>query len=250
MKGAPDVIVARSGDGNAALQRMLSGRGIEAVGIETIRLDDPESWADVDSAIGRISQFDWVAFTSPRGVEAFASRLEGMGLKGKGLGPKFAAVGSKTASALGRIGIVAEFIPDEFLTSALAEGLPGKSGTRVLLLRADLGDKKLAESLKKRGFEVEDVVAYHTRFVTGPVDGGVVKRAKVVAFASPSEVEGFRRRLGKSEFKALASQAKAACIGPVTARAAEDSGFMTVEFSKEHTLESLAEMIGEMTADA
>lgn len=249
MKGR-EVVVARSRGGNEELQRMLSVHGIEAGAVETIRMDDPTSWTEVDSAIARISQFDWVAFTSPRGVAAFGARLKSRRSRTEGRAPKFAAVGSKTASALRRIGIEAEYVPSEFLTSALGKGLPGEAGSRVLILRADVGDKKLVADLERRGFEVEDVVAYHTRFVSGPVNPDLLKSARVVAFASPSEVEGFRRKLGGGEFRALTGRATAACIGPVTARAAERAGFRSVVFAEEHTLDGLVEKIGEMTVRA
>ena len=250
MKGDWGVVVARSREGNAELMEMLAKRGVSASAVETIVLEDPESWTAVDSAIAGISRFDWVAFTSPRAVEAFGRRLMALRLAAEGLGPKFAAVGAKTALALRGIGIEAEYVPAEYLTSALGEGLPGGRGDRVLLLRADIGDKKLVASLEGRGFEVVDVVAYHTRFVSGPVEKGLLTDTKVVAFASPSEVEGFRRRVGGGGFGELASSATAACIGPVTARAAKEAGFRSVVFSHEHTLEGLAEKIGEMMVHA
>ena len=250
MKRSPGVVVARSREGNVELRQMLLDRGIEAAAVEAIFLADPESWAEFDSAIAGISRFDWVAFTSPRAVAAFGKRLTVLGMKAKGLGPRFAAVGTKTASALGDIGIEADYVPPEFLTSALGEGLPGKSGSHVLLLRADIGDKRLVALLEARGFEVEDVVAYHTRFVSGPVDSEVAKSARIVAFASPSEVEGFHRRFGSGKFDGLAARATAACIGPVTARAARDAGFSSVVYAQEHTLEALADKIGEMIVNA
>ncbi len=245
-----EVVVARSREGNVELKRMLSRRGIEAGSVEAIGFEDPESWAAVDSAIANISRFDWVAFTSPRAVAAFGRRLKALGMDAEELGPRFAAVGSKTESALQEIGIEPEYVPSEFLTSALGEGLPAKEGSRVLLMRADIGDRSLAESLGRRGIEVEEVAAYHTMFVPGPVESDLMRKARVIAFASPSEVEGFRRRLGRSEFRELTGRATAACIGPVTARAASRAGFRSVVFAKEHTLEALAEKIGEMMVDA
>ena len=97
---------------------------------------------------------------------------------------------------------------------------------------------------------MEEVAAYRTRFVRGLVDSGLVRGAGIIAFASPSEVEGFRRRLGPRDFEVLAGQATAACIGPVTARAAQGAGFRSVVFTEEHTLEALVEEIGRIIARA
>ncbi len=248
--GGCEVVVARSREGNRELQRMLSRRGIEASAVDAIELDDPESWTAVDSALANISQFDWVAFTSPRAATTFGRRLKALGIDAKNLGPWFAAVGPKTASVLREMGVDPEFVPSTFLTSALGEGLPAKTGSRVLLLRADIGDKDLVVSLERRGLKVDDVPAYHTRFVSGPVESEKVGSAKIIAFASPSEVEGFRRRLDSAAFRNLAGRVTAACIGPVTAQAATRAGFKSVVFAKEHTLEALAEKIGEMMVHA
>jgi uroporphyrinogen-III synthase len=249
-KVAWEVVVARSKEGNEELQRMLSSRGIGAAAVETIRLEDPEGWNLVDQAIDRISSFDWVAFTSPRGVAAFAGRLKALGIRAEGLGPKFAAVGTKTAAALRGTGVEVHYIPPEFLTSALGEGLPGEAGSRVLLLRADIGDKGLVASLVRRGFEVDDVVAYRTRLVPGRVEPDIVRSTRIVAFASPSEVEGFCRRIDGAEFGDLAARATAVCIGPVTARAAERAGFRKISHAKVHTLEALVDKIGELMVHA
>jgi uroporphyrinogen-III synthase len=244
------VAIARSKEGNEELRVELSKRGIEAAAVDTIEFVDPDDWTEVDDALGRISTFDWVAFTSPRGVHAFGRRMEALKMKGVGLGTRFAAVGPKTASALAGLGIEAAYVPAEFLTSALGRGLPASPGSRILLLRADRGDKELVRALVGRGFEVEDVVAYRTAFVSAPIEGVDVKSTKVVAFASPSEVEGFKRRVGEAEFRDFAARATAACIGPVTARAAEAAGFGHVVSAARHTVEGLVETIGEEMAYA
>lgn len=244
------IVAARSKEGNDELQGMLAERGLEATPVETIRLDDPEDWGPVDGAIARIGSFDWVAFTSPRGVATFTRRLKELRIDPAGLGPKFAAVGKKTAQALKRMGVAADYVPSEFLTTSLAKGIPGGAGSRILVLRADIGDKRFVASLEERGFMVEDIVAYRTKFVPGPVEPELVSGARVVVFASPSEVEGFRRRLGGVGFREVATRATAACIGPVTAGAAEREGFSSVVFANEHTLEALVEKVAEMMVNA
>ncbi|MDG6985354.1 MAG: uroporphyrinogen-III synthase [Nitrososphaerota archaeon] len=249
-RGKGSVVVARSREGNRELRRMLSQRRIDAGSVETIAMEEPESWEKVDGAIKRASTFDWIAFTSPRAVAAFAGRVKALGMEASGLGPKFAAVGSKTSDALARLGVAVAYVPREFLTSALGEGLPAEPGSKVLLLRADIGDKKLVGALRGRGMEVEDVTAYRTRLVSDPLDSDLLIPARVIAFASPSEVEGFRRRVDKRAFGEVSCRATAVCIGPVTATAAREAGFRTVAYAREHTLEGLVEKIGEALVDA
>lgn len=251
MKGVScDVVLARTREGNQSMKTRLAKLGIDSVSVETIRLEEPEDWTELDGAIMGIKRFDWVAFTSPKGVAIFGKRLGKLSLGVRGVGPRFAVVGTKTESALKELGIEADYIPSEFLTSALGRGLPKGHGSRVLLLRADIAGKDLVKLLKGRGFEVTDVAAYRTRYVEGQLDTGELRTARVIAFASPSEVAGFRRRLGGPAFRDIAARATAACIGPVTARAAKDAGFRNVVFASEHTIEGLTEKVGEMLVHA
>lgn len=243
------VVVARSREGNEEMLEKLQERGIGAGAVETISVDEPGDWSEVDGALRSLGDFEWVVFTSPRGVALFRKRLAALSLDPSKLKARFAAVGSKTAAALNEMAIEASFVPGEFLTSALGEGLPAERGARLLLLRSDIGEKRLATMLEERGFLVSDVAIYQTKFVPGPVDPRLLDGASLVVFASPSEVEGFRRRLGPG-FGAMAPRMTAACIGPVTAKAAKAAGFGAIAFPKEHTADALAAKVKEMLVDA
>lgn len=243
------VVVARSEEGNDELQKRLARLGIPATAIETIRFEEPSDWSRVDKVINGISKFHWVVFTSPRAVAVFRARLIKLGFQSRNW-PKIAAVGSKTASALAKAGIKTDFVPREYLTSALAEGLPLEEGNKVLLFRADIGEKSLVSLLEKRGFDVTGVVAYRTRPARGKIDPKLVMDARLIAFASPSEVRGFRSRLDMDDFRKVAEQATAACIGPVTAQAAQAAGFRSVVSVREHTVDALAVKIRELAVHA
>lgn len=244
------VIVARSKEGNRELQARLSQLGIPAAAVDTIMFREPTDWSRVDGAIGEIDRFDWVAFTSPRAVAAFDERLERLALQVKRPRPRLAAVGAKTAAVLREHGFEADFVPKRYLTSALGEGLPTEHGRRVLLLRTDIGEKRLVASLARRGFDVTDIAIYRTRTVPGRVDAEGVRDARLVVFASPSEVKGFKNRLSSAAFRRVAGRAKAACIGPVTAGAARAAGFKSVVSTEDHTLDALVDKVGELMIHA
>lgn len=241
---AQKVVVARSKDGNHEFQRRLAELGIQSVAVETIRFEEPYDWSPVDGAIEGIEGFDWVLFTSPRGASAFGSRVRKLGKAVAG--PRMAAVGASTSLALEEQGFRADFVPRDYLTADLGEGLPSGQGKRVLLLRADIGERGLVLSLRRRGFEVKDIAIYSTRRVSGRVDVGPLKDAGLVVFASPSEVKAFRERLGPGDFKSISRQATAACIGPVTAAAAKAAGFKTFAVPEDHTVDALVETVREV----
>lgn len=243
------VILARSSEGNLELQRGLGSLGISTESVETIRFEEPATWQGVDGAIAEMSSYDWVAFTSPRAVGAFVLRL-GPRFQRDAAGPRIAAVGPKTADALKSAGLEVDFVPAEFLTSELGAGLPAEFGRRVLLLRADIGDDALVEQLERRGFVVKSLAVYRTVAVKGTIDATILERASVVAFASPSEVRGFKARVPSLRFAEILSQATAACIGPVTADAALEAGFRSVKFPDEHTVEGLIRTVQEIISDA
>jgi uroporphyrinogen III methyltransferase / synthase len=245
---AQKVVVARSKEGNFELQDRLSDLGIKTVAVETIRFEEPVDWSRVDEAIRRIGEFDWVAFTSPRAVVAFGRRMRRLGIEGRR--PKFAAVGRSTAASLERLGFNVDFVPRDYLTEALGVELPARKGDRVLLLRTDIGEKRLLNSLRERGVDVTDLAIYLTKTAPGKVDPEGVKGASLVAFASPSEVRAFRERLGAEEFRELAKGAAAVCIGPVTAEAAREAGFGRVISSEEHTVEGLVDKVREAVLHA
>ncbi len=238
------VVVARSREGNEELQAMLAASGVEAAGVETVRFEAPEDWSAVDKALAGVGDFDWVVLTSPRAVAVLGERLRKSG--GRGALPKFAAVGPRTAAGLRDFGLEASFVPDRFLTAQLGETLPLGRGNRVLLFRADIGDKALTKTLEDRGFDVSEVAAYRTLPEGGELDPAAVEGADLVAFASPSEVRGFESRLGPDRMGSVTGRATAVCIGPVTASAARSAGFGSVVFPGRHTIDALAAKIVEL----
>ncbi len=244
------VLLARSLAGNKELQARLAGLGIEAQGVESIRFADPADWGAVDSALRNAHGFDWVVFTSPKGASSFLKRLQSLGMSARALGPKLAAIGPSTANVLSSAGLKVDFVPRTYLTSALAEELPEGSGRRVLLLRADIGEASLVTILRRRGFEVTGLAIYRTVSVSESADPTLLEGARLVVFASPSEVRGFRGRIRKVTFDQLTIGATAACIGPVTAKAARAAGFRSVCYPDVHTIEGLVGKVGELIGNA
>ncbi len=243
------VIIARSAEGNLDLQGRLTGFGVAAMPVQTIRFAEPATWNELDESIGHIDTYDWLVFTSPRAAAAFAERMKRLGKKAGRRRSQIAAVGSSTAAALRECGFNVGFVPKEYLTSSLGNELPTGQGKRVLLLRADIGDESLVETLNRRGFEVTNVPAYRTEVVPGLIQPEEISDARLVAFASPSEVRGFRARVPAGTFDGVAHRARAVCIGPVTAEAARSAGFRSVVTCEEHTIGALAETIRRLVAD-
>ena len=122
--------------------------------IEIRPLDDA---SELDRVLQRVKDYDWVLFTSANGVRHVWDRLTALGNEevledgeqGRRPGqPRVAAIGPGTAAALERRGVRPDYVPPEYVAEALAHGLPGAKGAKILLLRADIARATLRERLE------------------------------------------------------------------------------------------------------
>lgn len=137
--------------------RALGGEPIEFPTIDLAPLDD---FHELDDALARVNEFDWVIFTSANGVRAVAERLDARGQNPRVFANvKIAAIGPATARALEEWGVHVDFIPSKFLGEQIAAELPIECGQRALLLRANIASETLTRGLTARGVETRNVDA-------------------------------------------------------------------------------------------
>jgi uroporphyrinogen-III synthase len=238
------VVLTRTRQGNEQLAGRVRELGFEPILVESLEILPARDWRAIDDSLKSLGAFDWLVFTSGTGVSMFTARMEALGMGVPWLGrPSVAAVGDGTAEELRLSGVRAIFVPSEFLTSRLASELPvgetAGGAPRVLLLRSDIADHLMVEILRGRGFEVLEHAIYRT-VVPGPERCAPLPLGRVdaILFASPSAVEGFTSRVGREESPGI-RRTLAACIGPVTAKAAREHGFERIITPKAHTFEGL-----------
>ena len=116
----------------------------------------------------------------------------------------------------------------------------------MLLPRADIAREVLAEELRKAGAEVTEVAAYRTIREPLVVDGDrdIYKmlldgEIDVVMFTSASTVRNFAQSLGHEQAADLLQRTVVACIGPVTAEAAQRLNIQTTVMPKDYTVPAL-----------
>jgi len=235
------VVITRSQEGNEELARRLKLMGFNPITVDTISLAAPSDWKDVDRLLGNLGNFDWVVFTSSSGAEYFGTRMKALSLKLPWKGsPRVAAVGRQTARRLSSLGVEPDFVPSSYTTAALGEELPAEKGDRVMLLRSDIADPKLADRLIEQGFSVEEAAIYRTLSARGP--SPKVKEANLIVFASPSAVKSFCSLVAEDELRRLKGL-RAVCIGPVTESAARQSGFSNTTRPESFTLDAVVQEI-------
>lgn len=244
------VLVPRTRAQASAFSRRLLEEGADPVEIPTIEIQPLDDFTDLDPVLTSLSRYEWVVFTSTNGVEAVFRRLEHLGMDARAFGhTRVCAIGPATASALKERGIVADFIPSEYVSEAIVEGLgtKGLEGKPILLLRAEEGRAALTSGLFQRGALVEEVPVYRT---TLPEDSRENARSllsdgriDVVVFTSSSTVRNLIELLD-GDINPLKS-ATVACIGPITAQTARESGLEVEVMAKEHTIPGLVEALVE-----
>lgn len=229
------VLVPRGGEWAKKVADLLAPHGATTVAVPLIEFAPPHDLAPLNAALDRLAlgRYDWLAVTSATTVSSLAARVAARRMvpaspdPGEALAAvigatRVAAVGPATAATLQRSGIDVALVPSTHSAAGLVEAAPAGPG-RVLVPHSDLADATLADGLRARGFEVDEVVAYRT--VAGPPAAPSVRteladgRIHAVLLSSPSTVTQLLELVG-----APPAGTVVACIGPRTARAAEAAG--------------------------
>ena len=241
------ILVTRSREQASELSEMLLELGAEPVEFPTIRTVEPDSFAALDAALGELSSFDWVAFTSVNGVKAFFERLWESGRDARDLrGVRIACIGSATAEELERKMLRADVVGESFTSEGLLEAMGEDLRNRKFLLpRAQEATETLPEGLLARGAEVVDVAAYKTVRDEGNVEELKESLADgdldAITVTSSSTVRNLVEAVGAGVVRA--SGVPIYCIGPVTAQTARELGLEVAGVAEEHTLEGLVETV-------
>jgi len=243
------ILVTRTREQASDLVRLLERRGAYCIECPTIEVHWPEDREPLDQAINSLSTFDWVIFSSANAVRFFFERLFGLNFDLRALGNiHIAVVGAGTAKAISALHLSSDIMPDDFRAEGLIEAFSqiGVSGKRILIPRAEKAREILPKRLSELGAEVTLVPAYRTLAPDlGPEVLEILgqETIDVLTFTSSSTVKNFFRLLPDDLRNRIIEQAKVACIGPITARTAEDFGLKVTVQPDEFTIPALVSSI-------
>jgi len=226
------VLVPRTKEQAGALSEQLQSYGAVPHEVPTIAVEPPRTPQQMERAVKGLvtGRYEWVAFTSANAVKAVREKFEEYGLDARAFaGIKVAAIGEQTAKALRAFGVVPDLVPSGDQSAAgLLEDFPAYDPAfdpieRVFLPRADIATDTLIAGLVELGWEVDDVTAYRTVRAAPPpaeireaIKGGGFD---AVLFTSSSTVKNLVGIAGKPHASTVI-----ACIGPQTAKTAEEHG--------------------------
>ncbi|PID55077.1 MAG: bifunctional uroporphyrinogen-III C-methyltransferase/uroporphyrinogen-III synthase [Micrococcales bacterium] len=234
----------------------LAHYGATASIVPTISVEPPRTPHQMDKAVKGLvtGRYEWVGFTSVNAVRAIKDRYTTLGLDARAFsGLKVAAVGGVTAEALREWGIEPDLVPTgEQSAKGLLEDWPPYDRildpiNRVLLPRADIATDTLIAGLQEMGWEVDDVTAYRTVRAAPPQVEirDAIKNGSfdAVLFTSSSTVRNLVGIAGKPHVSTAV-----ACIGPATAKTAEDYGLRVDVLAAEASSLALVDALAEFGA--
>jgi uroporphyrinogen-III synthase len=222
----PRVLVTRATQQADDLVSALRGVGVDALLVPTIAVELVAGGGDLDTAARHLPYYTWVVITSTNGARAILKAAERVFTPFEA--SRFAAIGSATGRALEVDGVDVDFQPSQSTSATLAAELPVRPRDRVLVIRGDLSGVELSATLRARGAEVDDVIAYRTK--EAPDQSRALLRTAVASgpiaaavFTSGSTVRGLVA-LARQESIDVRS-IPAVCIGTDTSDSARAAGF-------------------------
>jgi uroporphyrinogen III methyltransferase/synthase len=250
------VLVPRTKAQASGIVAGLADHGAVAQVVPTISVEPPRTPHQMEKAVKGLvtGRYEWIGFTSVNAVRAVREKFEEFGLDARAFaGLKVAAVGGVTSEALRDWGIVPDLVPTENQSAiGLLEVWPPYDEVldpinRVFLPRADIATDTLVAGLQENGWEVDDVTAYRTvRAAPPPADTREAIKSghfDAVVFTSSSTVRNLVGIAGKPHTTTVV-----ACIGPQTAKTAEEHGLRVDVLAAEPSAEALVAALAEYGA--
>jgi uroporphyrinogen III methyltransferase/synthase len=248
-----NVLVPRTKEQSGATISRLASYGATAEVVPTISVEPPRTPQQMERAVKGLvtGRYEWIGFTSVNAVKAVREKFEEFGLDARAFaGLKIAAVGGVTAEALHEWGIVPDLVPsgEQSANGLLADWPPFDEVldpiNRVFLPRADIATDTLVAGLQDMGWEVDDVTAYRTVRAAPPaahireaIKGGQFDAA---VFTSSSTVRNLVGIAGKPHPSTVI-----ACIGPATAKTAEEHGLRVDVLAPEASSDALVDALAD-----
>jgi uroporphyrinogen-III synthase len=237
------VAVTRGEGGDGPLSLVLKERGARVLDWGSIGFAPPLDLCPLLSALARIWDYDWICFSSPRAVDAVVRRIEA-----PPAGVKMAAVGPSTAAALRAAGWPVHRVPEDPSGEGMVAAFRAAGdapGAAVFFPASEIARDVVPRGLSDLGARVDRMTAY--RMVTLPLDGAACRASveagevQVVTFASPSAMTALRSGIGEDLFRRLADGTPAAVMGPTTAEALAEAGWVMKAVAETPTFEGLAD---------
>lgn len=204
-----------------------------------------ENYEPLSQAFKELYKFHWLVFTSANAVDFFFDAAEEAEVKFYFYPDlKIATVGEKTKLQLEQRGYRTNFVPIKYTAEVLAENMDEDiRGKRILIPRSEKASDSYLDIFLRRGAIPHAISIYKNQNVVynqKEVEAILNQKPDYLTFTSASTVIAFHELL--QNFK-LETTAKWICIGPSTAKVAEELGYQIAAIAEPHTIEGIVNSI-------
>ena len=250
------VLVGRARRQASALSAELESLGADVIEIPFIEIRPPRSYQPLDTALHKLSEYDWLILTSVNGVEAVAERMKKLEIEPSELARlDVASIGPSTRGAAEKMGLKVSVVPPKYVAESVVESLRGKvEGKRVLLVRAAVARDVIPRELRKMGASVDVAAGYETvlpessKKALQALMKDAARKPQVITFTSSSTVRNFIELLGGRGRQPhtnnnLLERVRLASIGPITSATLREFGLPVHLEAEEYTIAGLTRAI-------
>lgn len=229
-------------DSRPFAEKIVTNGGIPVtvplVGFQAVALNEENK-----CKITSLHEYDWIVFTSKKGVEYFFEQVGDVHL------PCIAVIGDKTKQVLEKLGFQPHFVPTEFVAECFVEEFVPllKANSKVLLVKGNLARTLIAEQIQKAKSICDEVIIYENRM---PIESKEKLREvltyegiDIITFASSSSVHHFMKVIETYRLHDYISSSTIACIGPVAKKTAEQYGLYVDVCANKYTMDGLFESL-------
>ncbi len=241
------VISTQPAEQAVKLYKLLKINDLLFYSIPLIETKILKSNPDNEQVLKTIQSFDWVVFTSKRGVTCFFDLAKSLNIKNRDLStPFYAAIGLSTAAEILKRGFQVQYINQGSTSKEFAEYLLDdiiKKNDNVLLALGNLAPDFLQKKISKRA-NSKRINVYQTIKLKNP-DKKILKMIEedkydLLIFTSPSAFENF---IEITNYQANKKQLRILSIGQTTTNFIEKRGFKVQITSQKASIESMADEI-------
>ena len=244
------LLLPRTKDPLGELTGALEREGAAVTHVNTLSVEPPRTPQQMERAVAGLAEgrYGWMALTCANAFTAVWDKCLAYGLDARAFaGTSIAAVGEDTLAVLAAHGLRADLVPAGGTTQDLLDAFPeggDEYANRVLIPRAEIATETLTAGITALGWEVDEVTAFRTVRAAPPVASTreAIKAGgfDAVVFTSSATVRNLIGLAGKPHARTIV-----ACIGPGTARTAEEHGLRVDVVAPEATHASVLEALVE-----
>ena len=221
------IVITRAKGQISETKTIFKNAGAVVFDLPALVIDYPDNVEPLDKVIDQINKYDWIIFLSSNGIKYLNKRLldKGSSLKKCSNEFKIAVVGEKTAQYLKNSGIIADYIPPDFMAESLVKNFPFPlKDLHILIPRVQSGGSNLIiENLLSRGACVKEVAAYESKcpesIPVETINAFKNKMVDAILFSSGKTVKNtaflLQKHFGR-ERNSILRQVKLISIGPQT----------------------------------